>query len=263
MKRKTVLTLSAAALMCLASALLPGAVLALRDLSLARSTETVAVDQVELSLLSSLDAARKLRLAGDSSAEAIPLETGRAMTGDEAVESAVAAQRDMGLYMGELAESAAAASLLVSGEGESMVLWDVSVTWSGSGMRGRYLIDDETGDLLGVELSRDGGETPSGDGTRKETAESSAPLAEAGEENGVMVFDADGAALDPATEDTRDIQDFHDAAGAFLRQLDLDYLLISVESRDSVLVHVDSDSGRVLLPMTVRDGYLSLNMAAH
>lgn len=263
MKRKTVLTLCAAALMCLVSALLPGAVLALRDLALTRSTETVAADQVELSLLSTLDAARKLRLAGDSSATAVPLKGGRVMTEDQAVDSAVKSQQDMGLYLGPGQSSAASARLIVGGEGESMVVWDVSVSWPGSGVTGRYIVDDETGGLLGIELR--GGAENSPVLSAPEAADSApAPLQESSKEssqNEVTVWDAG----EPLPTDT---QLFHEVAGAFLEPLDLDYLLISVESGDSALIHIDTDTGRVLLPVSVRTsdpgdgGLLSLNMQA-
>lgn len=153
MRKRNILFCSLTGLMCLVSLFLPGTVLALRDLSLSRSTESVAVDEVQLSLLTQLDNVGKLRLAGDSLAASIPLEAGRVLTGDEAVKCAIRAQQAMGIYLGDERSSSVSPRLTISDGGESMVLWDVSLIWPDSGFTGRYLIDDETGALLGIELS--------------------------------------------------------------------------------------------------------------
>ena len=155
MRNRNILLWALTALMCLGSLLLPGVALSLRDEALARASESIAVDEVELNLITKLDMVGKLRLAGDASAAVIPLESGRLITGTEAVQSAIKAQHDMGIYLGDGISSSVSPRLLISGQGDSMVLWDVTLTWPDSGMTGHYFIDDETSSLLGIELRLD------------------------------------------------------------------------------------------------------------
>ena len=155
MRKRSILICALTALMCLGSLFLPGLVLSLRDRALARASESIAVDEVELNLITKLDMVGKLRLAGDASAAVIPLESGRLITGKDAVQQAIKTQHEMGIYLGDGISSSVSPRLLISDQGESMVLWDVILTWPDSGLTGHYLIDDETSCLLGIELKLD------------------------------------------------------------------------------------------------------------
>ncbi len=223
MRKRNILFCSLTGLMCLVSLFLPGTVLALKDLSLSRSTESVAVDEVQLSLLTQLDNVGKLRLAGDSLAASIPLEAGRVLTGDEAVKCAIRAQQAMGIYLGDERSSSVSPRLAISDGGESMVLWDVSLIWPDSGFTGRYLIDDETGALLGIELSL------------KLTEEFTAS--------------EDGGELT-----TEDKETFHDMINAFLAPLGLDYAASYIgDDRSLAQVLVVSESGEADLTVIRRN----------
>lgn len=222
MRKRNILFCSLTGLMCLVSLFLPGTVLALKDLSLSRSTESVAVDEVQLSLLTQLDNVGKLRLAGDSLAASIPLEAGRVLTGDEAVKCAIRAQQAMGIYLGDERSSSVSPRLTISDGGESMVLWDVSLIWPDSGFTGRYLIDDETGALLGIELS--------------------------------LKLTEEFTASEDEGELTTEKEAFQDMINAFLAPLGLDYAASYIgDDRSLAQVLVVSESGEADLTVIRRN----------
>lgn len=238
MRKRNILICSLTALMCLGSLFLPGAALSLRDASLARASQSVAVDEVELNLITRLDMVGKLRLAGDASAAVIPLESGRLITGTEAVQSAIKAQHDMGIYLGDGISSSVSPRLLISGQGESMVLWDVTITWPDSGMTGHYLIDDETSGLLGIELRLDS-----------------------------AAVDSEYADMEVEGDDA----DYHDFIWLFLGLLGLDESNVAAiyftHDNNTGNVLVTSDSGEADFPIVLRltnpyDWCFSVNMAA-
>lgn len=146
MKNRNIVIFALAGLLLVVSFILPGAVLAIRDSAVESRAEYVTMDEVELSLVSSLTAEEKLKIAGDTAATAIFLDSGVGMGEEEAAETALVA---LGFDSDWTVEEVSP-RLLVSGDGKSFVLWEaVLVSDSASAT---LMLDDETGALLGYTL---------------------------------------------------------------------------------------------------------------
>lgn len=146
MKSRNIVIFALAGVLLIVSFLLPGAVLAIRDSAVESRAEYVTMDEVELSLVSSLTAEEKLKIAGDSAATSISLDSGVEMDRDEAAEAAMVTMGfDSDWYVREISPM-----LLVGEDGRSFVLWqaDLSSYYASATL----LLDDETRALLGFSL---------------------------------------------------------------------------------------------------------------
>lgn len=149
MKKRNLLIFALAGVLLAVSFVLPGAVLALRDSAIESGAETVTMDEAELSLVFSLTAEEKLRLAGDNTVTVIPLDDGVVMDRQSAEHAAVRTANELGpdadWVCGEPSPR-----LAVGSDGRSLVLWDAVLTSEAGTVRVR--LDDETGDLLGFTI---------------------------------------------------------------------------------------------------------------
>lgn len=272
-KRRNILLVTATALMCAMSFVLPGAVLALRDAALTRSTETVAVDEVELNLLSRLDAVQKLTLASDASAVSIPLEGGRSMDVKDVYETAYSWAEERGYQFSDVRDSAASAELRVGSAGEGAIMWNVAV--SGPCEAGRFIIDDETGWVLGVSFYADymdrNGDGITGDRDSWEPPDNSVATegktyAAQSQSSGEVYDSSDPENAEEAGEIVTPSEEFHYAARAFLRPMGIEYTIITRESADRAQINIAGDSGTAVLPIRLLADryvtYLSINMPA-
>lgn len=150
MKKKNMVVFALSGLLLAVSFALPGAVLAIRDSAIESKVEYVTMDEVELSLLSSLSSEEKLRLAGDRSAASISLDTGVRMDKAQAEAAALEGAHDMVPYADWSSEEVSP-YLTVGADGKSLVLWEALMTYQNSTLRLR--LDDETGAILGLALS--------------------------------------------------------------------------------------------------------------
>lgn len=149
MKKRNLLIFALSGALLAVSFVLPGAVLALRDSAIESRAETVTMDEAELSLVYSLTAEEKLRLAGDSAAAIIPLEDGVVMDRQSVEHAAMRTANELGpdadWVCGEPAPR-----LAVGSDGRSLVLWETVLTSDAGTVRLR--LDDETGVLLGFTI---------------------------------------------------------------------------------------------------------------
>lgn len=180
---------AAAAFLCAVSFFLPGIVLGARDDALERSGETVAVDEVQLSLLSDLTAAQRLALVGDSTATTVYLSSGRDLTEEDARTVADAIVRDMVLL------DKSASSFDVTLTPELRVASDDSalLTWTAvysSDSRDVTVVFDEDARCLSYRQSSypHGKDALSGVGvTNQSGSDYSAPESEAADETNITV----------------------------------------------------------------------------
>lgn len=258
-KKRNLILFAATALMCVFSFFLPGAVLAVRDSALNRRAETVAVDEVELNLLSSLDLTQKLTLASDVSAVSIPLEGGRVLEEKDVLSRALDVASDFGHpFYRVLQESAARAHLRVNASGEGAILW--TVTLSGPTETGEVIIDDETGAALALSLASD-----YDDGSSLYDAFGGVwPWKEASSVPSQAAGGSDSAAPEGEAVRVTEIEEFHEAASLFLSPLELETLLISIDDFDAATVHVELDGDILRIPMRLgyegAVSYISVNM---
>lgn len=262
-KKRNLILFAATALMCVFSFFLPGAVLAVRDSALNRRAETVAVDEVELNLLSNLDLSQKLALASDVSAVSIPLEGGRVLEEKSVLSQALDVADAFGHpFYRVLQESAARAHLRVNASGEGAILW--TVTLSGPTETGELVIDDETGAVLALSLASDYGGVYGDKITVFDAFGGVWPWKEASSVPSQAAGGSDSAA--PAGEAVRvtEIEEFHEAASLFLSPLELETLLISIDDFDAATVHVELDGDILRIPMRLgyegAVSYISVNM---
>ncbi len=262
-KKRNLILFAATALMCVFSFFLPGAVLAIRDSALNRRAETVAVDEVELNLLSSLDLTQKLTLASDVSAVSIPLEGGRVLEEKDVLSRALDVASDFGHpFYRVLQESAARAHLRVNASGEGAILW--TVTLSGPTETGEVIIDDETGAALALSLASDYGGVYDDGSSLYDAFGGVLPWKETWDIPSQAAGGSDSAAPEGEAARVTEIEEFHEAASLFLSPLELETLLISIDDFDAATVHVDLDGGILAIPMRLgyegAVSYISVNM---
>lgn len=149
-KKRKAIAFALTGLLLAVSFALPEAVMAFRDAAIESAEDSVTIDEVELSLISSLTPVEKLRIAGDTATATIPLDSGVNLSEMTLPDAAAKTGWAFPDSSDPMTFDGAEPRLAVGNDGKSFVLWDVLV--SSGDQSACLLLDDETGALLGYTL---------------------------------------------------------------------------------------------------------------